>query len=80
MIKKKKNPGNMKKTKNRIFLIVQNELKLDMQMLLKPRGRAQRKIRHDIFNILVKEYGFTRSSVANAFNLSTMGISKALIK
>ena len=80
LIKKKKSPGNMKKIKDRIFLIVQNELKLDMQMLLKPKGRAQRKIRHDIFNILVKEYGFTRSSVAIAFNLSTMGISKVLIK
>jgi len=80
MIKKKGGRARMNREKGRIFQIMRNELKLDMPMMLKPRGRAQRKKRHEIFNILVKKYGFSRSSIAEAFKLSKMGISKAVTR
>jgi putative transposase len=60
--------------------IVKKTLGLDMNLLLRPKGKKARLLRHKVIAVLGFEYKFTKSEIARAFNMSVPAVSKVLNK
>lgn len=61
-----------------IMDIIRKELQVDERLLLNPLGIEERRLRHKVFRILARQYGFSRSEIARAFKVSVMAVTKAL--
>jgi len=72
--------GGEELNKGCIMEVVRKELQVDERLLLNPLGIEERRLRHKVFKILARQYRFSRSEIAHAFNISVMAVSKALKK
>lgn len=65
-------------SREQIVALAYQELKIDQSVLLKPRGAAERRIRHTAIRLLYEKYSLSASRIAEAFKLSRTTISKIL--
>ncbi|MFQ5905880.1 MAG: hypothetical protein ACE5JA_04850, partial [bacterium] len=59
---------------------VSRELEVDPQSLLNPRGKVQRRVRHQAFAILADRYEVSAAQLARAFGMCRSTVAKALKK
>ena len=67
-------------TKPNLEEVINKILELDMDLLLRPKGKSERLMRHNVIKVLGIEYKFTKSEIARAFNMSVPAVSKVLKK
>ena len=60
--------------------VVSRELDVGRQLVMDPRGRYERRLRHKAFAILVEKYGLSAAEVGRVFGVSTMAVTKVLRK
>lgn len=58
--------------------LVTDKMGLNWQWLLRPEGIEQRRRRHNLVRKLLEEYGYTKSEVARAFNISVTAVTYIL--
>ncbi len=63
-----------------LIVAVSRQLGVTSELVLNPRGRVQRKLRHEAFRILVDDYHFSISQVARAFGVFPNAVASALKK
>lgn len=60
--------------------LASRELAVEPELLLSPRGRSERRVRHRAFTVLVERHGLSLSRVAREFGVSPTAVMKALRK
>jgi len=66
--------------KPKIEEVINEVLGLDIETLIKPKGRKARLQRHEVIRILRLEYKYRQSDIARTFNVSVAAVSKVLNK
>ncbi|KPJ72718.1 hypothetical protein AMJ52_05395 [candidate division TA06 bacterium DG_78] len=67
-------------TKPTLEEVVNKIFGLDMDLLLRPKGKQERLMRHKVITVLGIEHKFTKSEIARAFDMSVPAVSKVLNK
>jgi putative transposase len=73
--KSKKKPSSMN-----LIRLVCDEFKITKKMLLQPRGKQERKIRHRVILFLINDQGFNQTQVAHALQMSRLAVMNVLRK
>ncbi len=78
LVKPKTLELDFKKDLSELMLKISNHLGIAYEVLQNPIGIDERKLRHEAFNILVNEHGFSMRRVAAIFSVTPRTVKKAL--